>query len=301
MDYASNRDMAHEVSCMGYIPSYAMTADYFKKSVKRAGRSQAEYLEELRGVARGYGKIMDSQYQIISAEVPGPNGEWFTLAPDLSPRKSWSVFADSPKGSDFLAQLDSYTGIGMAEWKISLDIEPDQFRSRLMPGFELGRYDARMKVPTLPKIRFPADDYIDEAFFNQLDTYLPEFVNYSVVADHQVSSHSPFDEWVWNRVGERQYQPQSVTDTQAVLTANPAAKLLILHGYEDIATPGFQTELDLERVHLNDRVPVKWFEGGHMIYNTEAWREPLKKALAEYYKAGVPGSAAQSTGNFAAQ
>lgn len=54
-------------------------------------------------------------------------------------------------------------------------------------------------------------------------------------------------------------------------------------GYEDIATPGFQTELDLKNAELADRVPVKWFEGGHMIYNTEVSRAPLKAELDKYY------------------
>ena len=79
------------------------------------------------------------------------------------------------------------------------------------------------------------------------------------------------------------------------LTYNPALKLLVLHGSQDTATPGFQTELDLKDLLFKkgeggepdktmlDRMPVKWFEGGHMIYNTEESREPLNKLLDQYY------------------
>jgi hypothetical protein len=34
---------------------------------------------------------------------------------------------------------------------------------------------------------------------------------------------------------------------------------------------------------LLDRMPVKWFEGGHMIYNTEESRGPLDVLLDQYY------------------
>ncbi|WP_415748918.1 S10 family serine carboxypeptidase-like protein [Burkholderia sp. BE24] len=266
VDYNSNCDMmGGRVTCEGYIPSYAMAADYFKKSVKRGAQTQEQYLGELRTLAR--------------ATFQTTYGPYFT---DGRPNNQWNAYAASTAGQAVLNRMADYTGIPASTWKSSFNYTPGPFRSALVPGYNLGRYDARMKVPNGNS--FAADSYIDVAFLNQLKTYFPDFVNYKTQSSYQPLNNATIGNWKWQRAGSKSYYPQSITDIQAVLTANPDAKLLILHGYEDIATPGFQTELDLEGVNLSDRIPVKWFEGGHMIYNTEASRAPLKQTIDSYYK-----------------
>ncbi|VWC50788.1 S10 family serine carboxypeptidase-like protein [Burkholderia lata] len=265
VDYNSNCDMmGGRVTCEGYIPSYAMTADYFKKSVKRGTQTQEQYLGELRTLAR---TTFQTTY-----------GAYFTNG---RPNGQWNAYAASVAGQALLNRMADYTGIPASTWKSSFNYTPGPFRSALVPGYNLGRYDARMKVPNGNS--FAADSYIDVAFLNQLKTYFPDFVNYKTQSSYQPLNNATIGNWKWQRAGSKSYYPQSITDIQAVLTANPDAKLLILHGYEDIATPGFQTELDLEGVNLSDRIPVKWFEGGHMIYNTEASRAPLKQTIDSYY------------------
>jgi carboxypeptidase C (cathepsin A) len=265
VDYNSNCDMmGGRVTCEGYIPSYAMTADYFKKSVKRGTQTQEQYLGELRTLAR---TTFQTTY-----------GAYFTNG---RPNGQWNAYAASAAGQALLNRMADYTGIPASTWKSSFNYTPGPFRSALVPGYNLGRYDARMKVPNGNS--FAADSYIDVAFLNQLKTYFPDFVNYKTQSSYQPLNNATIGNWKWQRAGSKSYYPQSITDIQAVLTANPDAKLLILHGYEDIATPGFQTELDLEGVNLSDRIPVKWFEGGHMIYNTEASRAPLKQTIDSYY------------------
>jgi carboxypeptidase C (cathepsin A) len=156
-----------------------------------------------------------------------------------------------------------------------------------MPGFQLGRYDARMKVPVdaIGYVVYKADDYINVAFLNQFKDYLPDFANYRIKSQYQSLNDAVIRNWAWQREGSNSNFPQSITDIQSSIEQNPGLKLLILHGYEDVATPGYQTELDLKGVNLLDRIPVKWFEGGHMTYNTEVSRAPLKKVLDEYYQA----------------
>ncbi|WP_342704868.1 peptidase [Burkholderia arboris] len=266
VDYNSNCDMMRgTVTCEGYIPSYAMTADYFKKSVKRGTQTQEQYLGELRTLAR--------------ATFQTTYGAYFTNG---RPNNQWNAYAASTAGQALLNRMADYTGIPASTWKSAFNYTPGPFRSALVPGYNLGRYDARMKVPNGNS--FAADSYIDVAFLNQLKTYFPDFVNYKTQSSYEPLNSATISNWKWKRAGSKYYYPQSITDIQAVLTADPDAKLLILHGYEDIATPGFQTELDLEGVNLSDRIPVKWFEGGHMIYNTEASRAPLKQAIDSYYK-----------------
>ncbi|KML61811.1 peptidase [Burkholderia cepacia] len=267
VDYNSNCEMTGgKGTCEGYIPSYAMTADYFKKSVKRAGQTQEQYLNELRALAK-------TTFQATFKTYFNSNGK---------PNGKWNAYAASPAGQAILNRIADYTGIPASTWSSSFNYTPGPFRGTLVSGYNLGRYDARMKVPNGNS--FEADDYINVAFLNELKTYFPDFVNYKTRSSYEPLNNATIRNWTWQRAGSKSSNPQSITDIQAVLTANPDAKLLILHGYEDLATPGFQTELDLEGVNLADRIPIKWFEGGHMIYNTEMSRVPLKQAIDNYYQ-----------------
>lgn len=276
LNYNSNCDIITKSSCEGYFPSYAMTADYFKLSAKRGNKTQEEYLDELRTLARTvFQPAFVSNYSSNSSTTSSIRG-----GTDVNAK--WKAFAPTDAGRVIVNQIVAYTGVPATSWNSQLNIGPDIFRQKLFVNFSLGRYDARMKVPVGNS--FKADDYIDVAFLNQLKTYFPDFVNYKTTSTYSPSNSEAIDIWNWRRAGSQYSRPESLTDIQAVLTADPKAKLLILHGYEDVATPGFQTELDLEGVNLGDRVPVKWFEGGHMIYNTEMSREPLKRALDSYYQ-----------------
>ena len=332
VDYNSNCDMLYSTmntgtsrsTCAGYIPAYAMTADYFTKSTKRGNKSQEQYLDELRQFTRDTYLKTQAQY--------------FDKA-TFEPTSAWTTFTASDKGKTVLDSLASYTGIPATTWNVNYNLAPDVFRGTLagtstigtavasaksklkslgysdlvinsyiyseltaeggqyiaqhlgedglLSGFELGRYDARMKVPA--NNAFPADNYIDVAFKKQAQTYFPEYINYKSKSDYNLVNDDTIGNWKFARSSQDKVLPQSISDIQGVLMSNPNEKMLILHGYEDVATPGFQTELDLEGVNLQKRIPVKWFEGGHMTYNTESSRAPLKATINKFYEtpAGV--------------
>ncbi|MFM9923094.1 peptidase [Variovorax sp. H27-G14] len=267
VDYNSNCNMNPKASCEGYIPSYSMAADYFQKSTKRVNKTQDQYLAELRTLAKTtYRNTQNTYFNHTDYGVANNN---------------WNAYASGTQGQSVLNQIAAYTGISAATWQDSFNYDAADFRTTLVPGYELGRYDARMKVPNGNS--FAADDYINVAFLNQVQSYFPDFVNYKSKSAYQPLNNETIQYWKWMRAGSQFYYPQSITDIQSVLTANPDSKMLILHGYEDVATPGFQSELDLQGVNLGSRIPVKWFEGGHMIYNTESSRAPLKQTLNDYY------------------
>ena len=285
VDYNSNCNMNSLVSCEGYFPAYAMTADYYKRSTKRAGRSQADYMEELRKFAREkVGKTIDEHGEI------NLGSSWSDYGYRLRTNSDFNAFVATAAGASILSEVSDYTGIPVARLTTRFNYDPDYFPREWMPNNYLGRYDARMHAPTGG---VSPDGYIDAAFANQLKDYFPSFVNYRNTSDYQALNNDTIKKWKWPHAG-KPGQPQSVTDLQAVLNADPKIKMMILHGYEDIATPGFQTELDLEAVNLKTRIPIKWFEGGHMIYNTESSRDPLKATMNDYYgspakdAAGVP-------------
>ncbi|MCO4316999.1 hypothetical protein M8997_007375 [Phyllobacterium sp. 21LDTY02-6] len=289
VDYTSNCHMRNTFgtaaekakywSCAGFIPSYAMTADYFHKSIRK-NETKADFLTAMKTYTRDvYTPIFDEY--IVDGYIK---------------ESEWENFQQTKPGKDFQKDLSDRFVEDQLFWDTDrrpLDLRPHFFQLRYTDekgknGFRTGRFDARMKVPLVNgETAYAADDYIDKAFLNQFKTYLPDFANYNAVSDYQPSNSVARGNWAWKRASQASNMPTSTPDILSALTYNPGLKLLILHGYQDIATPGFQTELDLEAVGLLDRIPVKWFEGGHMIYNDESSRPLLKKTLDQYYE-GAP-------------
>ena len=268
------------VTCSGHFPSYAMTANYF-------GLPQAHKIESREAYLRSMTDFTVNSYMPILAKYPDrPTSTKFPTP--------WVKFSTGTEGTSFFNELYTKTGISSGYWKDHLSLLPGEFRKRLIPDKMLGRYDARMALPS--KSTYRADEYIDVAFANEMKTYLPDFVNYKTSSIYAVRADEAIDNWAWSHRGSAgTLSPASTADLMEALTYNPSLKLLVLHGYEDVATPGFQTELNLKALvyragadsvpalTMLDRMPVKWFEGGHMTYNTEESRQPLKAALDQYY------------------
>lgn len=268
------------VTCSGYLPSYAMIANFFNLP-------QAHNIESRGAYLRSMTDFTVNSYMPILAKYPDrPTSTKFPTP--------WVKFSTGTEGKSFFNELYAKTGISSGSWKSNLDLAPADFRKQLIPDKMLGRYDARMALPKSSK--YPADEYIDVAFENEMKTYLPDFVNYKTSSTYAVRADEAIDNWAWSHRGSAgTFSPASTADLMEALTYSPSLKLLVLHGYQDVATPGFQTELNLKalvfRAGANgvpaltmlDRTPVKWFEGGHMTYNTEESRQPLKAALDQYY------------------
>ncbi|MGH6862497.1 MAG: S10 family serine carboxypeptidase-like protein, partial [Phyllobacterium sp.] len=250
LDYGANCDKNAAASCAGYQPTYDFVADYHQKSTARGQAGFSDYA----GVARTF------------ADTD------FSTALQAYRQTTKDAFAATASGKRVLDRLQDLTGVAAANWQADLNMHPATFKRALMPGWNLGRYDARTKLPVGGS--YLPDDFDSKAFPAALATLLPDFVNYRNKTTYTAGGIS------WNRDGWK-----STTDLLQVLMLDPALKVLIVHGYHDTATPFHQSELDLKAALLQDRVPVKVFEGGHMIYYTEDSRAPLRKALEDFYRA----------------
>lgn len=267
LDYATNCEMVGDVSCAGYLPSYAMMANFFNKSPARGSQTIEQYLESLR-------QFTSVRYAPVEAMT-------------AATRKK---FLDTQKGWALLNDLVARAALDTLTWSRAFKQLPGDYREELMPGFDLGRYDGRMKVPAGNS--YAPDDYINVAFLNQFKQLMPYYVNYRSASAYESLGNAIYY-WDWNHNGTT--DPNSLADIQVALTYDPGLKWLVMHGYEDNATPGYQTELDLIGVDLAGRVPVKWFEGGHMTYNTEASRPALEAVISDFYAAPPFGSDAATT------
>ncbi|WP_457299694.1 S10 family serine carboxypeptidase-like protein [Phyllobacterium sp. P5_D12] len=287
LDYLQNCDHNSDrpvkiasATCASFLPSYAMTANFFNLPQAHNITSREAYLRSMTD-------FTVNSYMPILAKYPGrPTSTEFPTP--------WVKFSIGAEGKSLFNELYAKTGISSGYWKDHLSLLPSEFTKQLIPGRMLGRYDARMALPNSSK--YSADKYIDIAYENEMKTHLPDFVNYKTSSTYAIRSDEAIGNWAWSHRGSAGIaSPASTADLMEALAYNPSLKLLVLHGYEDVATPGFRTELDLKALvyragakgvpalTMLDRTPVKWFEGGHMTYNTEESRQPLKAALNQYY------------------
>jgi carboxypeptidase C (cathepsin A) len=68
------------------------------------------------------------------------------------------------------------------------------------------------------------------------------------------------------------------------LTLNPNLKVLIQHGYYDLNTPFYQSELNIKNAGLSAKIPVKSYEGGHGVssYDTTSYDQVIEELDAFY-------------------
>lgn len=255
LDYGSNVDANGRNSTnAGALPTYAMIADYHK-GLRAAGTSSTDYANLVRQFVNNDFKALLKKYdtgRVRQADI------------------KWVVQAPSDHDNAVIDRLAGYTGIVAAQWKADLNMWPAPFRNRLMPVYSLGYYDGRLKIRNSA---YNPDDYERKAFANEIKKILPDFLNYSNKSTYVLKGKS------WNT--EQDKHSSSLPDIAQALSNDSKLKMLILHGYYDLATPFFQTELDLSGAGLN--IPVHMFEAGHMIYYSEATHAPLKKLFNDYY------------------
>ncbi|MRG54305.1 peptidase [Phyllobacterium sp. SYP-B3895] len=250
-------------TCASYLPSFAMVGDYHKLGAGRGTATREAYLQAVK-------KFVTETY--LPAHEAHPEE-----APQGSDVVPWSTWTATAPGQDLVNQLTTKTGYIGSEWNDEGFVILDDVRDNLVPGKRLSLFDARLTLPT--PSAYNLDTYVNRAFSNEFTTYMKKSVNYQ--------SNSGYKACCDVR-SAREYmpatsRPASTPDLSEALRLSPHLKLLILHGYEDLVAPGFQTELDLKKAALGDRIPVKWFEGGHMIYLAEEARAPMKAELDKFF------------------
>lgn len=182
----------------------------------------------------------------------------------------------------FFKDMTGITGLDI-DWLTEFELSYYKFKTSLMPDLTLNSYDARLNIP---KGAYDFTFYDDEAFKAGIKAALPDTFNFRSAATYQSSNSSVISLWNWNRDAALAYAKSSIPDLVETLGYDPSVKMLIVHGYYDLVCPFFQTELDLMNVGLTKRIPVKNFAGGHMIYESEEARVPMKQELDAFYAAG---------------
>jgi carboxypeptidase C (cathepsin A) len=264
LDYNNNCAIIGTGSCGANVPSYAAIGAWHSKASPLPTDLDA-YMLALRDFS-------DTRYSpAVSAFLQGA-----AVPPDLPPL------------------LAGYTGIPASTWSTRFNLMSDDFRSTLLPGSLIGRYDGRMVAANgsfLASEGDPSSTYLNASFAGVIVSYLRDTVRYHNRSTYVVLGNA-INSWNFSHAG-RSY-PDTVPDLAAVLAASPTLRVLNVNGYHDLATPFHVTELDLARLGRDPRIQVRNYPGGHMSYLDDATRVRQKADLAAFYQGTLSARVARA-------
>jgi hypothetical protein len=197
---------------------------------------------------------------------------------DYTPAAAAFIATRTPVPVPVLDRLFATSGIARAEWAADPNRNSSYFRTNLLPGMLVGRYDARVKIPrgNLPALD-PSSYLIDDSFDLRIGEHLAS-LGYTTPTRYALYGEKTFSLAYAGRT-----QPDVVPDLAAVLDINPRLRVIALTGYHDLATPFMNTERDLARLGARPAVRVRNYDGGHMIYLDDASRARLRSDLVQFY------------------
>jgi carboxypeptidase C (cathepsin A) len=260
MNYNSNCGVLDTVvSCAGYLPSYSAAGAWYNRlNPNPAAVTLPAFLTDMRN-------FTTTQY-----------------APAVQAFFSTQVVPGAP----LLTQLSNNTGIGVAAWQTRFNMDSPYVQNNLIAGTRIGRYDARVSAPQGSGLAQgdPSSTSISDGFALGISSYLANTLQYTTPSTYTTLSNAI---QTWNFRHDGRDVPDTIPDLAAARTLNPQLKILAVSGYHDLATPFFQTELDLARLGNTTNVQVRNYNGGHMTYLDDNARVQQKADLVLFYQNAV--------------
>lgn len=94
-------------------------------------------------------------------------------------------------------------------------------------------------------------------------------------------------QWNW---GRGRSPPEVVDALRTVLSADRAARVLVVHGASDLVTPYFATKQILGQLPIYgeaDRLALKVYRGGHMFYSEDVSRKAFRTDAEAFFRAAL--------------
>jgi len=154
-------------------------------------------------------------------------------------------------------------------------------------GLVVGRLDSRYKgreadvMAERPTLGDVASNSISSAYTAALMHYMSSELEVEMPRPYLTSNSSLYPKWNWRPVPkDKGWEPHYVNVSRQLsdaLRQNKDLKVMVANGYYDLVTPFFDAEYTFARHGiLKDRIVMKYYEAGHMMYT----HEPDLKALA---------------------
>jgi len=255
LNYGANCDGAsNTVSCAGFLPSYGQTGAYYHLATAALPDVDANAQQLRNFTATSYDPAV-----VV----------WFSQK--------------MPPSTDLANQLQAQTGMSASIWTTRVNREPSTYRSTLMAGTLIGRYDARVSAPStsaLAREGDPSSTFITPSFTAGISNYLRVDLKYTSPNAYATGSDA-INTWDFRHDGND--LPDVIPDLAAALALHPTMKVLSLNGYHDLATPFLQTERDLARLGQLPTLTLRFYSGGHMTYLDDTSRAKEKQDLRSFY------------------
>ncbi|HEX2552947.1 MAG TPA: peptidase S10 [Microvirga sp.] len=182
-----------------------------------------------------------------------------------------------------------------------VDMSTYQREARRAKGEVVSAYDTGVASfdpePTSAMPRF--DDPVLTAMTAPLTSaildHLQRTLNYKVEGQrYELLNGSVNGSWRW---GNGRGQPESVSELKSVLALDARLRVLITHGFTDLVTPYFASQLLLDQLPdfgPEPRASLKVYPGGHMFYSRAESRRAFRDDVRRLYdealgaRAGAP-------------
>lgn len=138
--------------------------------------------------------------------------------------------------------------------------------------------DRRASDPSLDSLIAPATSAVVDLYTRQL--------GYKVDGPYNALSYEVNRAWEYDNRGLAG-PVGALDDLRRAMSVDPRLKVLIAHGYTDLVTPYFASQLAIDQVPVfNDakRLQLKVYPGGHMFYSRPTSRAAFKQAAEQVYR-----------------
>ncbi|MDT9000608.1 peptidase S10 [Paucibacter sp. APW11] len=256
LNYNSNcAVITQRISCSAFLPSYAATAAWFKRSTPPS--------TDIPGFAQQALGFASSQFEPAVQQ-------YLSLGTVLNPALA--------------QQLASYSGLSANSWQANPLLGPTALRTQLLPQQLLGRYDSRVSAgvnDVLSGEGDPSSTAITPAFRSAIADHLRLTLKYQASSAYTLGNDAVIQQWDWRHDGHA--LPDAIPDLALAFALKPALKLLVVGGYHDLATPFWLTEQDLARLGAAPPgLKLSRHIGGHMTYLDDQVRPALKADLSQF-------------------
>jgi carboxypeptidase C (cathepsin A) len=202
---------------------------------------------------------------------------------------------DRPK--DFYARIAQLVGLDqktVARWRGRVPPGGYAKARRLDEGEVVSRYDGTIAVPDPDPASAHAE--IDPVlqgtiapFTRAVTAYLRDELGYRTDLGYRLLSDEVGRHWQWHFEGAAGRNELGAADALArALALEPRLKLMIAHGMTDLVTPYMLSRYIVDHLPGNvtaERVTLKLYRGGHMMYLRPTSRTRLHDDAAAFYQA----------------
>jgi len=268
IEYTLNlgNDYLNVMPWVTFVPSYAATAFHYGKY-----RGASANLKEIADEAEAF-----SRSDLLLALASG------------APRKSTQM-------SRTITRLAELTGLDLGEVQRHRGrITAEVFAKQLLQdsGRVVGIYDGSVSIPdpdlfgSAYPARDPSLDPLIAPVTSSLNAYVRDELNYRTDLRYELMNPDVARAWNWAEAGLGDL-PGVGPRLRTALSLSPNLKVLVAHGYFDLATPYFASKYVLERLELGEDIfpnlRLSLYPGGHMFYTrADARRQFYNDARALY-------------------